>query len=138
MEAIILRCDIPTTVREINDGTRTEILTGDLRVTIPKGRIEAAIAQIGILQAMVIVEEGKVADLQAVVYKLPVLADDTYWIPGRDYLWHPEAMPGNIGLHMMWNGHEWYAGDSVVWWPASECYRTEAEARVVAEAKNSK
>lgn len=79
------------------------------------------------------------AGLQAIVAKLPILADGTSWIPGRDNgLYHPSGfafLPA--GDTITWNGYVWLASipNGDFGWnlqPVSECYRTEAEARAAA------
>ena len=76
------------------------------------------------------------ARLQAIVAKLPILADGTSWIPGRDSgPYHPDGfafLPA--GNTITWNGYVWLVGlpDGDFGRnlrPVSECYRTEAEAR---------
>lgn len=71
---------------------------------------------------------------------LPVLADGTYWVPERDDddLYHPECRHYSHA-DVEWDGEQWminlYDEAGSCYHLASECYRTEAEARAAAEAK---
>ncbi len=116
----------------------TQVVTGDLITTFLAGNVEEATSQIRLLQTMVIVEKAKVADQQAVLYRLPVLADGTHFIPVRDdddnHLYHPEN-PSISHFDVTWDDEWLVCFPDLGYYPASECWRTEAAARAAKESK---